>query len=100
MTSNLNTIEQLTRVIEAQVKCGRTLWDVIPSQIIMITQAGVLGKDDGEEYHIHILEILLDPEGVRAIWGEKSDAVASAITHAWLSGRAEQAISIAFQMLP
>lgn len=83
-------------------------------------------KDGSQHKRCHILEILLDPEGLRAAYGEKADdhqvemvdckdpiifnlgltpfwkVTAQHILNAWLSssGDAEKTISCAYDLLP
>lgn len=67
----MNNEAMLKAVIEAQVKGGyQNGWKVFLDSKFRLELDWVILEEDGE--HASILEILLDPSGLRAAYGEKA----------------------------
>lgn len=106
---------QLQAIIEAQVKGGQPLFKFLLTEIDGFDGPHVLIKGHDIEC-FHILEILLDPEGLKAAYGEEvktityNDSiilnnpayigVAEITLRAWLTEGPTAAISTAYDLLP
>ncbi len=116
----LSTEAKLAAIIEAQVKGGFTKFDPFLGHRHFTLNEGSYVRSGssiitGGCSSAHILEILLDPAGLRAIWSAKDDywsgnvwqteweAVGHNVLDAWFSipeGDAVAAIDTAYNLLP
>lgn len=110
--------EKIQAVIEAQVKGGFDENEFAIEQGFKIEGEYCIVIPGNMLVATHILELLLDPEGLRAVYGEveridHGDGLrmdifnppfwrraANRILDAWLSGGAEAAIDTAYSLLP
>lgn len=123
--SELTTEAKLQKIIEAQVRGGYNGWQITVDQLFAPNPHNRLklkgdSITDGYNNHGHILEILLDPQGCKAVWGEEMDTrtivrdgvveflkvnggyVAHEILNTWYdsNGDAAATIDTAYSLLP
>lgn len=106
--TDLTTEEKLAAIIEAHMRGGYNYWEAYRNNIVVNHSAKSMTGT--------ILNVLLDPEGLKAAYGERPtlndvsiagkvtnkecDVCAFLILDSWLSGGAEAAINTAYSLLP
>lgn len=114
----MTTEQKLQAVIEAQVKGGYDFWEkrLGGTKLGQDEYGPSIGRytlsDDGRlqdyEWAYGVIEVLLDPEGLRAAYGESyivtywEESVPHRVLDTWLSsdGNAEKTIDCAYDLLP
>lgn len=94
--------QMLSAIIEAQVKGGYDKWKWLINWVPKGGIAGtaiVYGCEAAGEIE-HVLAILLDPAGLRAIWPKMAREAGEGIYRAWYDVGAAGAIDTAFRLLP
>jgi hypothetical protein len=112
-STSLSAEQQLAAIIEAQVKGGYK--EYTPTLQFLMEGLKCLGTGKIAPKGFHILEILLDPAGLKAAYGDwpewkegdelrmcsKTKSVATAILNTWLSTSDPKAtIETAYSLLP
>lgn len=64
------TAQKLAAVIAAQVKGGCQSWGGMSAITLLVSEGGAI-RDKDTKLHGHVLEILLDPAGLRAAYGSE-----------------------------